>query len=104
MIELTNKEKEFIELALDEKWQFGWVSLETKTLKKLYKCYIIISRNEGRKMKYEVRNLRNGKVAIYEELERAERFIRISVMFNNQDKTSSEKRWTKNDFKIVEVK
>lgn len=39
MIELTNKEKEFIELALDEKWQFGWVSLETKTLKKLYKTY-----------------------------------------------------------------
>ena len=33
-------------------------------------------------------------IAIYEELERAERFIRISVMFNNQDKTSSEKRWT----------
>lgn len=39
MIELTNKEKEFIELALDEKWQFGWVSLEIKTLKKLYKTY-----------------------------------------------------------------
>ena len=39
MIKLTNKEKEFIELALDEKWQFGWVSLETKTLKKLYKTY-----------------------------------------------------------------
>ena len=55
-------------------------------------------------MKYEVINLRNGEVAIYEELERAERFIRISVMFNNQDKSSSEKRWTKNDFEIVEVK
>ena len=39
MIKLTNKEKEFIELALDEKWQFGWVSLEIKTLKKLYKTY-----------------------------------------------------------------
>lgn len=39
MIELTNKEKEFIELALDEKWQFSWVSLEIKTLKKLYKTY-----------------------------------------------------------------
>ena len=40
MIELTNKEKEFIELALDEKWQFCWVSLEIKTLKKLYKTYV----------------------------------------------------------------
>ena len=39
MIKLTNKEKEFIELALDEKWQFSWVSLEIKTLKKLYKTY-----------------------------------------------------------------
>lgn len=39
MIELTNKEREFIELALDEKWQFDWVSLEIKTLKKLYKTY-----------------------------------------------------------------
>ena len=39
MIKLTNKEKEFIDLALDEKWQFGWVSLEIKTLKKLYKTY-----------------------------------------------------------------
>lgn len=56
-------------------------------------------------MKYEVKNLRSNKVeVIYEEYERAESFIRISVMFLNERKSVKEKRWTKNDFQIIEVK
>jgi hypothetical protein len=57
------------------------------------------------KMKYEVKNLRKNEIEItYEELERAESFIRISVMFLNERKPLNEKRWTKNDFQIIEVK
>ena len=57
------------------------------------------------KMKYEVKNLRNNEIEVtYEELERAESYIRISVMFLNERKTLSEKRWTKKDFQIIEVK
>lgn len=55
-------------------------------------------------MKYKVKNLRKNEVeVIYEEYERAECFIRISVMFLNERKTLNEKRWTKNDFQIIEV-
>lgn len=57
------------------------------------------------KMKYEVKNLRNNEIEVtYEELERAESYIRISVMFLNKRKPLNEKRWTKNDFQIIEVK
>lgn len=54
--------------------------------------------------KYKVKNLRTNEIeVIYEELERAESYIRISVMFKNERKPLNEKRWTKKDFKIVEV-
>lgn len=57
------------------------------------------------KMKYEVKNLRKNEIEVtYEELERAESYIRISVMFLNERKPLNEKRWTKNDFQIIEVK
>lgn len=57
------------------------------------------------KMKYEVKNLRKNEIEVtYEELERAESYIRISVMFLNEKKPLNEKRWTKNDFQIIEVK
>jgi hypothetical protein len=56
-------------------------------------------------MKYEVKNLRNNEIEVtYEELERAESYIRISVMFLNERKHLNEKRWTKKDFQIIEVK
>lgn len=56
-------------------------------------------------MKYEVKNLRKNEIeVIYEKLERAESYIRISVMFLNERKPLNEKRWTKNDFQIIEVK
>ena len=55
-------------------------------------------------MKYEVINLRTNEVeVVYEDLERAECYIRISVMFGNDRKPLNVKRWTKRDFKIVEV-
>lgn len=53
-------------------------------------------------MKYEVKNLRTNEVEVtYEEIERAESYIRISVMFMNEKKPLNEKRWTKNDFQIT---
>lgn len=56
-------------------------------------------------MKYEVKNLRKNEIEVtYEELERAESYIRISVMFLNERKHLNKKRWTKNDFQIIEVK
>ena len=56
-------------------------------------------------MKYEVKNLRKNEIEVtYEELERAESYVRISVMFLNERKPLNEKRWTKNDFQIIEVK
>jgi macrodomain Ter protein organizer (MatP/YcbG family) len=57
------------------------------------------------KMKYGVKNLRTNEIeVIYEELERAECYIRISVMFGNERKPLNVKRWTKRDFEIIEVK
>lgn len=55
-------------------------------------------------MKYEVKNLRTGEVVIYEDLGRAECFVRICVMYGNDRKPLNEKRWTKRDFEIREVK
>lgn len=56
-------------------------------------------------MKYGVKNLRTNEIeVIYEEIERAECYIRISVMFGNERKPLNVKRWTKKDFEIVEVK
>ena len=56
-------------------------------------------------MKYQVKNLRTNEIEVtYDELERAECYIRISIMFGNERKPVNEKRWTKNDFKIIEVK
>jgi len=56
-------------------------------------------------MKYEVKNLRKNEIEVtYEELERAESYIKISVMFLNERKPVNEKRWTKKDFQIIEVK
>lgn len=52
-------------------------------------------------MVYKVINLRNNEVVYYNDLERAERFIRISVTFNNKDRKLNEKMWNKNDFKII---
>ena len=52
-------------------------------------------------MVYKVINLRNNEVVYYTDLERAERFIRISVTFNNKDRKLNEKMWNKNDFKII---
>lgn len=52
-------------------------------------------------MIYKVINLRNNEVVYYTDLERAERFIRISVTFNNKDRKLNEKMWNKNDFKII---
>ena len=79
--------------------------LYKKVLTKLYKYYIIILRNEGEKMKYEVKNLRTNKIeVVYNELDRAESYIRISVMFMNERKPLNVKRWTKRDFEIIEVK
>ena len=74
-------------------------------LTKLYKCYIIVLRNEGKKMKYEVKNLRTNKIeVVYNELDREESYIRISVMFMNERKPLNVKRWTIRDFEIIEVK
>lgn len=53
-------------------------------------------------MKYEVKNLRTNKIEVtYNEIERAESYIRISVMFMNERKPLNKKRWTKNDFQII---
>ena len=56
-------------------------------------------------MKYEVKNLRTNKIeVVYNGLDRAESYIRISVMFMNERKPLNVKRWTKRDFEIIEVK
>lgn len=56
-------------------------------------------------MKYGVKNLRTNEIeVIYEELERTECYIKISVMFRNERKPLNVKRWTKKDFEIIEVK
>lgn len=56
-------------------------------------------------MKYEVINLRtNEKEIVYNNLEEAQCYITISVYSKNTFKNSKEKRWTKNDFQIIEVK
>lgn len=56
-------------------------------------------------MKYEIKNLRTNKIeVVYNELDRAESYIRISVMFMNEKKSSNAKRWTKRDFEIIEAK
>ena len=55
-------------------------------------------------MKYAVKNLRTGEIeVVYEELDRAECYVRISVMFGNERKPLNIKRWTKRDFEIIEV-
>ena len=55
-------------------------------------------------MKYQVKNLRTNEIEVtYDELERAESYIRISVMFMNEKKPLNEKRWTKRDFEILEM-
>lgn len=55
-------------------------------------------------MKYQVKNLRTGETIIYDELDRAECFVRISVMVGNDRRfTKSEKRWSKRDFEIIEI-
>ena len=55
-------------------------------------------------MKYAIKNLRTGKIeVVYDELHRAECYIRISVMYGNERKPSNIKRWTKRDFQIIEV-
>ena len=95
---LFRKEKSFLFLCEN-------IKLYKKVLTILYKSYIIISRNEGKKMKYEVKNLRTNKIeVVYNELDRAESYIRISVMFMNERKPLNVKRWTKRDFEIIEVK
>lgn len=56
-------------------------------------------------MKYEVINLRtNEKEIVYNNLDEAQCYITISVYSKNTFKNSREKRWTKNDFQIIEVK
>ncbi len=56
-------------------------------------------------MKYQVKNLRTNEIEVtYDNIERAERFIRIRVMFGNERKPLNEKKWTKNNFEIIEVK
>ena len=99
MIRKTKKMKRKSKIFL-----FYWQNTK-KVLTKLYKCYIIILRNEGEKMKYEVKNLRTNKIeVVYNELDRAKSYIRISVMFMNERKPLNVKRWTKRDFEIIEVK
>lgn len=54
-------------------------------------------------MKFKVKNLRTNEIEVeYDERDRAECYIRISVMFGNERKPLNVKRWTKKDFKIIE--
>lgn len=55
-------------------------------------------------MKYQVKNLRTNEVEVeYEERAFAECYIKVSITFNNE-RHLEDKRWTKNDFEIIEVK
>lgn len=55
-------------------------------------------------MKYGVKNLRTNEIeVIYENLERAESYIRISVYYGNERKSLKTKKWSKRDFEIIKI-
>lgn len=53
-------------------------------------------------MKYQVVNLRNGVVAVYDDLDMIDSYIKISVKFHNERK-KEEKRLSKKNFEIIEL-
>lgn len=56
-------------------------------------------------MKFIVLNKRTNKIeAEYEDLEMAQCLVKVGVKFKNDKKSVNEKRWTKKDFQIIEVK